>query len=67
MLKWGGYTSVSYLLSINHVDERLGDGHLPDRRHVETVHIIPPVDLLVLVLAVFDAADEQRASVDSAR
>lgn len=49
---------MSYLLSINDVDKRLGDGHLPDGRHVETVHIVPPVDLLVLVLTVLDAADE---------
>lgn len=34
------------LLRIDDIHQRFTDGHLPDRAHVETVHVVPPVDLL---------------------
>ena len=40
------------LFVVDHIHERLGDGHLPDAAHVEAVHVVPPVDLVVLVLPV---------------
>lgn len=52
----------NYLFGIHNIDQGFRDGHLADGAHVETVHIIPPVDLLILVLPVFNAADEQGAS-----
>jgi len=40
------------LLRIHHVHQRLADSHLLHARHVESVHVFPPVDLLILVLAI---------------
>ena len=40
------------LFVVDHVHQRLGDGHLPDAAHVEAIDVVPPVDLVVLVLSV---------------
>lgn len=51
------------LLGINDVDQRLGNSHFSNNSHVESVNFIPPVDLLVLVLSVFDCCYVESASV----
>ena len=47
-------------LVVHAVHQGLGDGHLADAGHVETVDIVPPVDLVILVLTVLDTAHVQR-------
>ena len=44
-------------LVVHAVHQGLRHGHLPDAGHVEAVDIVPPVDLVVLVLTVFDSTD----------
>jgi hypothetical protein len=39
-----------YLVLVHFVHKRLREGELPDAGHVEPVDVIPPVDLVVLVL-----------------
>ena len=39
-----------YLVLVHCVHEWLGQGDFPDAGHVESVDVIPPVDLVVLVL-----------------
>ena len=47
-------------LVVHAVHQGLGDGHLADAGHVEAVHIIPPVNLVILVLTVLNTAHVQR-------
>ena len=51
------------LVSVHHVHDGLGKGNLPDGGHIESVHVVPPVDLVVLVLPVLDGRDVERGSV----
>ncbi len=51
------------LVAIDHIDERLLEGYVADARHVEPVDIVPPVDLVVLVLAVLDRRNVQGGAV----
>ncbi|GMS77916.1 hypothetical protein PENTCL1PPCAC_91, partial [Pristionchus entomophagus] len=47
------------LVVVHNIDEGLSNCDLADRRHVETVDVVPPVDLILLVLSVLDGGDEQ--------
>ena len=51
------------LLWIDNVDERLGERDVAYAAHVEAVHVVPPVHLVLLVVAVLDGADVQRRLV----
>ncbi len=33
---------------VNNVHEGFSDGNLPDGGHVKSVHVVPPVDLVIL-------------------
>lgn len=55
--------SNSYLFGIDHIDERFGNSNLSNRAHIETIYVIPPVDLFVFILSILDSGDEQCASV----
>ena len=46
-----------HLVPVDYVHQGLGEGDLPDGGHIETVDVVPPVDLVVLVLPVLDGAD----------
>ena len=46
-----------HLVPVHHIHQGFSEGNLPDCRHVEAIDIVPPVDLVVLVLSVFDGAD----------
>ena len=48
-----------HTLVVDAVHQRFGDGDLPDAGHVESVHVIPPGDLVVLVLPVLDTGNVQ--------
>ena len=50
---------ADHLVPVHHVDQRFSECDLPDGRHVEAIDIVPPVDLVVLVLPVFDSTDVQ--------
>ena len=50
-------------LVVHAVHQGLRHGHLPDAGHVEAVDVVPPVDLVVLVLSVLDTADVEVGSV----
>ena len=52
-----------HLVSVDDVDEWLLERHLADAAHVEAVDVVPPVDLVVLVLAVLDRRHVQRRLV----
>merc|ERR1712168_1772890 len=47
----------------NDIDKRLTDRDLLHAGHIESVHVFPPVDLLVLVLAVLDGADVESSAI----
>ncbi len=53
----------SCLVLVHNVDKWLSQRHLADTGHVEAVDIVPPLDLVVLVLPVLDAAHIQRGLV----
>ena len=42
---------------VHAVYQRLRHCHLPDTGHVKPVHIVPPVDLVILVLPVLDTGE----------
>ena len=46
-----------HLVPVHNVHNGLGEGDLPDGGHIEAVDVVPPVDLVVLVLPVLDGAD----------
>lgn len=50
------------LLGVDDVDQRLRDGNLADATHVEAVHVVPPVDLVVLVLPVLQEQSKNRCN-----
>ena len=52
-----------YLLGVHLVNERLGQRHVSNAAHVESVDIVPPVDLVVLVVAVLDGQNVKRGLV----
>ncbi|GMR58296.1 hypothetical protein PMAYCL1PPCAC_28491 [Pristionchus mayeri] len=43
------------------INKGLSDCHLANGRHVEAVHFVPPVNLLILVLPVLDAVTKSLA------
>ena len=51
------------LVPVHHVHDGFCQGDLPDGGHVEAVDVVPPVDLVVLVLPVLDGGDVERGSV----
>ena len=51
------------LVWVDHVNQRLDGGELLDATHVEPVHIVPPVDLTLLVLKILDRAHEDLSPV----
>lgn len=51
------------LFWVDHINKWLADGGFTDTAHVETINLIPPVDLLILVGAIFDAGNIQGGSV----
>ena len=56
-------SSCTDLVAVDDVDERLLQRHLADAAHVEAVDVVPPVDLVVLVLAVLDGSHVERRLV----
>ena len=42
-----------HLVPVHHIHQGFSEGNLPNGRHVEAINIVPPVDLVVLVLSVF--------------
>ena len=50
-------------IPVNRIYDGLGEGDLPDGGHIESVHVVPPVDLVVLVLPVLDGGDVERSSI----
>ena len=52
-----------HLVAVDDVHEGLLEGVLLDARHVEAVDVIPPVDLVVLVLPVFDGGHVEGGTV----
>ena len=50
------------LVPVHHIYQGFSEGHLPDSRHVKAIHIVPPVDLVVLVLPVLYGTDVESCS-----
>lgn len=58
------HTRISYdLLRINHINERLTDGDFTNLRHVKAINIVPPVNLIVLVLSIFNRCHEETTAI----
>jgi hypothetical protein len=51
------------LIAIDDVDQGLLERDLSDARHVKAVHVVPPVDLVVLVLPVLDGTHVQGGAI----
>merc|ERR550539_64003 len=47
----------NHLISVHRIHDGLGESDLPDGGHIEPVDVIPPVDLVLLVLSVLDGGD----------
>ena len=54
---------ADHLVPVHDIHDWFRQCNLPDSRHVEPIHIVPPVDLVVLVLSVLDGGDVERGSV----
>ena len=52
-----------HLVPVHHIHNGFADGNPPNGGHVESVHIVPPVDLVVLVLTVLDSRHVQGGPV----
>jgi len=50
-------------LGLDDVDQRLLHRHVADALHVVAPDVLPPVDLVLLVLLVLDGRDRQRSTI----
>lgn len=52
-----------HLIAIDHIDQGFLQSHVSDAGHVEAVDVVPPVDLVVFVLTIFDGRDVQGGAI----
>ena len=50
------------LIPIDNIDQRLSDSNLTQGGHIKSIDVLPPVDLVILVLAVLDGGNEKGSS-----
>ena len=53
------------LIPIDNIDQRLSDSNLTQGGHIKSIDVLPPVDLVILVLAVLDGGNEKGSSKKS--
>ena len=58
------HTRISnHLISIYDINQRFLESYTPNTRHVKSVDIIPPINFVIFVLAIFDGSDIQSGPV----